>query len=75
MRLTKKALSKINDQRRKQRMLSLLSLALGTSEMSVRRYLKSNSEELTKASALEVIRREIGLSDDEILEVATAKAA
>jgi hypothetical protein len=71
MKLSKKALKKINDQRT----LSLLSLALGKSEMSIRRYIKSNAPELTQASALQVIREETGLADDQILEEAAIARA
>jgi hypothetical protein len=66
MKLTKKALKKLTGQRT----LSRLALALETSEMSVRRYIKSNHPNLTRASALQVIREETGLSDSEILEQA-----
>jgi hypothetical protein len=64
MKLTKKALKKLTGQRT----LSRLALALETSEMSIRRYIKSNHPNLTRASALQVIREETGLSDDQILE-------
>lgn len=65
MRLTKKALRAINNQT----MRLLIALALGCSEMTVRRYIKSNDENLTKQACLQVIRRETGLSDSELLEV------
>lgn len=52
-----------------------LALALGCSEGSINRYLRENDDNLTKAAALEVIRKETGLTDDEILEkVSTASS-
>jgi hypothetical protein len=45
-----------------------LALALGKSENQVRRYINENSDDLTKAAALVVIREFTGLSDDQILE-------
>jgi hypothetical protein len=64
MKLTKRALKKLTGQRT----LSRLALALETSEMSIRRYIKKNHPNLTRASALQVIREETGLSDSQILE-------
>lgn len=64
MRLTKKALKLINTQR----IRLLLALELKCSEMTIRRYIESNHENLTKAASLKVIRKETGLSDKEILE-------
>jgi hypothetical protein len=71
MKLTKKALKKLTGQRT----LSRLALALETSEMSIRRYIKSNHPNLTRASALQVIREETGLTNDEILEQTEKTAA
>ncbi len=45
-----------------------LAMALGVGEASIRRYIADNSDHLTKAAALAVIREETGLSDDLILE-------
>jgi hypothetical protein len=45
-----------------------LALALGCSEGSINRYIRENDDNLTKAAALEVIRKETGLTDEEILE-------
>lgn len=64
MRLTTKALDAINKPRTRVR----LAVALDVTEQSIIRYIGSNSDELTKASALKVIREETGLSDTEILE-------
>lgn len=68
MKLTKKALAKIEKSKHKQRILSRLALALDASEMSIRRYLKGNKDELTKAAAIRVIKEETGLSEEDILE-------
>lgn len=64
MRLTKKALKAID----KQKIRLLIALSLDCSEMSVRRYIESNDDNLTKAASLKVIREETGLTDSEILE-------
>lgn len=64
MRLTKKALKRINNT--KARML--IALALDCSDMTVRRYIDANDDNLTKAAAMQVIREETGLTDSEILE-------
>lgn len=57
------------------RMRSLLGWALKTpdetdplSDLTIRRYIKGNSDNLTKAAALNVIRQELNLKDEEILE-------
>ena len=47
---------------------SKLALALYVSEGTINRYLRINSDNLTKAAALEVIQHETGLSKNEILE-------
>jgi hypothetical protein len=47
---------------------SKLALALNCSEGSINRYVRDNSDNLTKAAALKVIRQETGLKDREILE-------
>ncbi len=65
MKLTKTALDKLLSN------LGLrlkIALALDCSEGTINRYLRQNHENLTKAAALEVIRTETGLTDDEILE-------
>jgi len=49
-----------------------LALALNCSEGSINRYIRENDDNLTKAAALEVIRKETGLTDEEILEKASA---
>jgi hypothetical protein len=52
---------------------SKLALALNCSEGSINRYIRENDDNLTKAAALQVIRKETGLSEDEILEKESAK--
>jgi hypothetical protein len=64
MRLTQIALESID----KQKVRLKIALALDCSEMSVRRYIESNDDNLTKAASLKVIREETGLTDQEILE-------
>jgi hypothetical protein len=64
MKLTKKALEAIRPLEIRQK----IALALKVSEQSIRRYIISNGDELTKAAAIQVIREETGLSDSEILE-------
>jgi hypothetical protein len=44
-----------------------LALALNCSEGSINRYIRENSDNLTKAAAMIVIREETGLTSDEIL--------
>lgn len=63
MKLTKKALQEIKDPQVRIK----LALALGVTDQSIQRYIKDNSDELTKAAALEVIRKETGMKDKDIL--------
>jgi hypothetical protein len=63
MKLTQKALSKIKDPKIRARLV----LALGVTDQSIMNYIKSNSDELTKAAALKVIREETGMDDSQIL--------
>lgn len=42
--------------------------ALGVSLYTVQKYIRENSEELTKAAALDVLMEHTGLTRDEILE-------
>jgi len=67
MKLTPIALEKINTLPIRMK----IALALGKSESSVRRYIIDNDDSLTKAAALEVIKTETGLTDEEILESLT----
>ena len=68
MQLSKIALDHINDRRRFNKVLNLLAIALNVSESTARRYVNDNDDNLTKAAALNVIRQETGLTDEEILE-------
>lgn len=52
----------------------LLQLALDVTEQTIIRYIKVNSDDLTKAAALRVIKEETGLPEDEILEMENATA-
>jgi hypothetical protein len=70
MKLTKIALDEIKSNKRAR---ARLALALDKSDFTIQRYLASNSDELTKAAALEVIRQETGLDDSEILEKETVQ--
>lgn len=63
-KLTTKALKAINRPRPRTR----LALVLDCTEQTIRAYIKDNSDNLTKAAALVVIREETGLKDQEILE-------
>jgi hypothetical protein len=64
MILTQKALKAIN----KPATRKLLMAALDCTEFTISRYIQKNSTSLTKAAALQVIRKVTGLSDSEILE-------
>lgn len=44
-----------------------LALEMDKSQYTIQRWINTNDEMLTTASALKVIREETGLSDDEIL--------
>lgn len=66
MKLTTKAVELI---RKSQRTKLLLALSLGVSERWIIACLKNNEEDglLTKATALKVIKRELGIKETEIL--------
>jgi adenosine/AMP kinase len=49
-----------------------LALALNCSEGSINRYIRDNDDNLTKVAALEVIRKESGLSEEQIFEKESA---
>lgn len=63
MQLHTKVLPRINNNEIRLR----LALELGVSENTIRLYINTNSENLTKAAALKIIREATGLSDNEIL--------
>jgi predicted transcriptional regulator len=51
-----------------------LADSLQVEPVTIYKYIRENSTNLTKAAALEVIRKETGLSDDQILEKEPAVA-
>lgn len=48
--------------------ISKIAEALGVTDQAVYRMMKLDSDDLTKAAAVKVIREETGLGDDQILE-------
>lgn len=64
MSVKKRILKKLDTPRIRTR----LALALDVTDQTIMRYLDSNSDNLTKAAALKVVREELNLSDTEILE-------
>jgi transcriptional antiterminator len=64
MKLSQKALKSINTPVTRRRLMD----ALGCTEFTIARYIQKNSDNLTKAAALQVIREVTGLVDEEILE-------
>jgi hypothetical protein len=64
MKLTQKALKAINNPTTRRRLMDVL----GCTEFTIARYIQKNSDNLTKAAAMQVIREETGLADSEILD-------
>ncbi len=66
MKLSEKAINALieNQNMVKQK----VAIALGCSEGSINRYIRNNDDCLTKAAAIEVIKKETGLTRREILE-------
>ena len=64
MRLTRIALKNINQTHIRPK----IALALGVSEQTVIRYIYANHENLTKIAAIEVIVKETGMKQDEIID-------
>jgi hypothetical protein len=64
MKLTQKALKAINTPITRRRLMDVL----GCTEFTIARYIQKNSDNLTKAAALQVIREATGMPDSEILE-------
>jgi transcriptional antiterminator len=64
MKLSQKALKAINTPVIRRRLMD----ALGCTEFTISRYIQKNSDNLTKAAAMQVIREVTGLPDSEILE-------
>ena len=65
MKLSQKAVKAINNPVTRRRLMDVL----GCTEFTIARYIQKNSDNLTKAAALQVIREVTGLPDEEILEV------
>ena len=64
MTLTKRALELINNTKTRLR----IAMALGITEQSVIRLIKSNNDILTKAAAVKVIKEDTGLTDKDIFQ-------
>jgi hypothetical protein len=64
MKLSQKALKAINTPVIRRRLMD----SLRCTEFTISRYIQRNSDNLTKAAALKVIREVTGLPDNEILE-------
>lgn len=69
MQLTQQALKQINKPATRRRLMDVL----GVTEFTIARYIQKNSDNLTKAAAMQVIREVTGLPDDKILEEKTAR--
>ena len=65
MKLSQKALKAINNPATRRRLMDVL----GCTEFTIARYIQKNSDNLTKAAAMQVIREVSGLTDAEILEI------
>jgi hypothetical protein len=63
MKLSKLALKAINNPTARRRLMEVL----GVTEFTISRYIQRNSDNLTKASAMQVIRQVTGLEDKDIL--------
>lgn len=64
LKLTQKALKAINNPVTRRRLMD----ALGCTEFTIARYIQKNSDNLTKAASLVIIREATGFDDSEILE-------
>lgn len=64
MRLKYEILQKINTPK----IRVALAQRLGVTEASIINYIKRNSDNLTKAAALQIIREALRLSDEQLLE-------
>jgi hypothetical protein len=69
MKLSPKALKAINNPSTRRRLMDVL----GCTEFTIARYIQKNSDNLTKAAALQVIREVTGLGDAEILVQASTE--
>lgn len=70
MKLTQKALDTI----REKKLYPHLSIALQVSFQTIYRYVATNDDNLTKAAALDVIRKDGGLHEEQLLEPFPNKA-
>jgi hypothetical protein len=64
MKLSQKALRAINNPATRRRLMDVL----GCTEFTISRYIQKNSDNLTKAAAMQVIREVTCLTDSEILD-------
>jgi transcriptional antiterminator len=64
MKLSQKVLKTINNPVTRRRLMD----ALSCTEFTIARYIQKNSDNLTKAAAMKIIREVTGLPDNEILE-------
>ena len=64
MKLSKLALKAINNPTTRRRLMEVL----GVTEFTISRYIQKNSDNLTKAAAMQIIREVTGLDDQNILE-------
>ena len=64
MKLSQKALKAINNPPTRRRLMDVL----GCTEFTIARYIQKNSDNLTKAAAMQVIREVTGLPDRDILD-------
>ncbi|OQP43610.1 hypothetical protein A4H97_33840 [Niastella yeongjuensis] len=69
MKLSQKALKAINNPVTRRRLMD----GLDCTEFTISRYIQKNSDNLTKAAAMQVIREVTGWPDNEILEEAVIK--
>lgn len=65
MKLNQKILKFINTPITRRRLMD----ALDCTEFTISRYIQKNSDNLTKAAAMQIIREVTGLADDEILDI------
>jgi hypothetical protein len=64
MKLSQKTLKAINNPATRRRLMDVLDCT----EFTISRYIQKNSDNLTKAAAMQVIREVTGLPDNEILD-------
>lgn len=65
MKINQKVLKFINTPVTRRRLMD----ALGCTEFTICRYIQKNSDNLTKAAAMQIIREVTGLGDEDILEI------